>query len=331
VRKRHRKAKNERRKHRKVEAERLGDAAPAKQQPRTIESMRVPDETFVFTTTTTNDADSDSELSSAAAPSDADAAAHDAAAPTADAPAKNRPHAEYRPIRPAADDEVAEDEADDEFAAYNAKQAPPRILVTTRTRPHGDQIRELIADLLTLFPYAEYRRRGHYKMKDIMKWTSARGFTDILMFHEDNGFVTGLLHVHLPVGPTAWYKLDGVTLRSKLPRHATPTVHPPEVILKNFDTRVGRRVGRMLQALAPATPDFSGRQVITFHNQRDFIFFRAHRYVFEGTTRCQIQEMGPRFTLKLRYLQTGLWDPRGGEMEWIRKRHDLDKTKTFSM
>lgn len=31
----------------------------------------------------------------------------------------------------------------------------------------------------------------------------------------------------------------------------------------------------------PQDPTFRGRRVVTFHNQRDFIFFRHHRYIFE--------------------------------------------------
>ena len=54
---------------------------------------------------------------------------------------------------------------------------------------------------------------------------------------------------------------------------------PPGLILNNFSTRLGR-IGRMLGCLVPHD-QFRGRQVVTLHNQRDFIFFRYHRYVFE--------------------------------------------------
>ena len=54
--------------------------------------------------------------------------------------------------------------------------------------------------------------------------------------------------------------------------------HRPEVILNNFNTRLGHSVGRMLASLFNADPNYSGRRVVTFHNQRDFIFFRQHRY-----------------------------------------------------
>jgi ribosome production factor 1 len=45
-------------------------------------------------------------------------------------------------------------------------------------------------------------------------------------------------------------------------------------VLNNFGTRLGRRVGRMLGSLFHQEPQFRGRRVATFHNQRDFIFFR---------------------------------------------------------
>lgn len=62
-------------------------------------------------------------------------------------------------------------------------------------------------------------------------------------------------------------------------RGKEPTEHHPEVILNNFTTRLGHSIGRMFAALFPQNPQFLGRQVATFHNQRDFIFFRFHRWV----------------------------------------------------
>ena len=56
--------------------------------------------------------------------------------------------------------------------------------------------------------------------------------------------------------------------------HGRPTKHKPEIILNRFHTRLGTRVGRLLASLFPQAPQFRGRQVATFHNQRDFIFFR---------------------------------------------------------
>jgi hypothetical protein len=49
----------------------------------------------------------------------------------------------------------------------------------------------------------------------------------------------------------------------------------PELVLNNFGTRLGHRAGRMLASLFHQDPQFRSRQVATFHNQRDFIFFRC--------------------------------------------------------
>jgi ribosome production factor 1 len=36
----------------------------------------------------------------------------------------------------------------------------------------------------------------------------------------------------------------------------------------------------MFRTVFPRHPELQGRQVVTMHNQRDFIFVRRHRYVF---------------------------------------------------
>jgi len=49
----------------------------------------------------------------------------------------------------------------------------------------------------------------------------------------------------------------------KIRGHGTPTGHRPELILNNFNTRLGHRMGRMLACLFPYDPQFKGRQVVT--------------------------------------------------------------------
>ena len=77
------------------------------------------------------------------------------------------------------------------------------------------------------------------------------------------------------------YKLSSLVLSKKIRNHGRATSHFPELILNNFSTRMGHRVGRMFASVFPQKPEFQGRRVVTFHNQRDFIFFRHHRYIFE--------------------------------------------------
>lgn len=87
-------------------------------------------------------------------------------------------------------------------------------------------------------------------------------------------------------------------------------------------------MGRLFVSLFPHVPQFTGRQVVTFHNQRDFIFVRRHRYIFDDEgRRARMQEIGPQFTLKLKKIvkaTSGLLDA-DVEYEW--KAHAVDNKK----
>lgn len=99
----------------------------------------------------------------------------------------------------------------------------------------------------------------------------------------------------------------------------------------------------MFASLFHQEPQFRGRRVATFHNQRDYIFFRHHRYIFDEKevkptkkgekerqeVRTKLQELGPRFTLKLMSLQKGTFDTRGGEFEWVRQPDSEANRKRF--
>lgn len=257
---------------RKKEREALGDKAPPKEVPKTIENQRVYDETTV----------------------DPD------------------------------DEEVAFDEATDEFSAYFNRLTNPKVLITTSDRPRGRTVR-FCEQLATVIPNAHvYYRRG-LALKRVIPQCVARDFTYLMVINEDRKVPNGMVLCHLPDGPTAHFKVSSVRLRKEMKRRGKePTEHTPEVILNNFSTRLGHNMGRLFAALFPHDPQFVGRQVATFHNQRDFIFFRFHRYIFKNEKRVGIQELGPRFTLKLRSLQKGTFDSKFGEYEWVLKRHEMD-------
>ena len=137
-----------------------------------------------------------------------------------------------------------------------------------------------------------------------------------------------LIVVHLPAGPTACFKLTSTKLGYEIKGSGAATDHQPELILNNFRTRLGHRVGRMLGSLFPHQPDFVGRNVVTFHNHRDFIFVRRHRYIFDDNgKRARLQELGPRFTLKMRWLLADTFNTSQGEYEWYFKRHRMEDSK----
>ena len=259
------------------EVEALGEQAPPKAVPRTIENMRELDQTTV------------------------------------------RPD----------DEEVFGDEKDDEFAAYYANEKKPKIMITTKPKP-SRKLFPFIGDLMQLIPQSFYYPRESHEVSAMATNADMKGFTHLVILSEKNKECNGMLVIHLPIGPTAFFKLSSFQAGASIPGHGKPTVHIPELILNNFGTRLGRRVGRFLGSLFPHEPQLEGRQVVTFHNQRDFIFVRHHRYIYrkeKDQTRARLQELGPRFTIKMRWLQEGVLDSKYGEYEWMFRRKDMDKAR----
>uniref|UniRef100_A0AAX7VMZ0 Ribosome production factor 1 n=1 Tax=Astatotilapia calliptera TaxID=8154 RepID=A0AAX7VMZ0_ASTCA len=255
-----RKQKMQLRKKRRKEREALGDKAPPKEVPKTIENQRVYDETTV-----------DPE-----------------------------------------DEEIAFDEGTDEFSAYFNGLTNPKVLITTSDRPRGRTVR-FCEQLATVIPNAHvYYRRG-LALKRIIPQCVARNFTYLMVINEDRQVPNGMVLCHLPDGPTAHFKVSSVRLRKEMKRRGkNPTEHYPEVILNNFTTRLGHTIGRLFAALFPQEPHFVGKYFSTFYTNTC------------NEKKVGIQELGPRFTLKLRSLQKGTFDSKYGEYEWVMKRHEME-------
>lgn len=218
----------------------------------------------------------------------------------------------------------------DDFSSYFDRSYEPKVLITFADNP-VTKTRKFGLELSRIFPNALVKIRNRSSVKNICKSAIREEYTDVVIVNEDRRKPNGLLVMHLPNGPTAHFKLSNVQLTSDIKRnHKEITKHRPEVILTNFTTRLGLTVGRMLGALFHHDPEFKGRRAVTFHNQRDYIFFRHHRYEFtkEGK-RVNLRELGPRFTLKLRSLQEGLFDSKTGDYSWIitNKRHAMEASR----
>ncbi|KAH8378467.1 hypothetical protein KR093_011530 [Drosophila rubida] len=220
----------------------------------------------------------------------------------------------------------------DDFSTYFERVYEPKVLITFADNP-VTKTRKFGLELSRIFPNALVKIRNKASVKRICKSAEREQFTDVVIINEDRRQPNGLLVIHLPNGPTAHFKLSNVKLTTDIKRdHKEITKHRPEVILTNFTTRLGLTVGRMLGALFHHDPEFRGRRAATFHNQRDYIFFRHHRYEFnkEGK-RVKLRELGPRFTLKLRSLQEGTFDSKTGDYTWIisNKRHAMESRRRF--
>lgn len=220
----------------------------------------------------------------------------------------------------------------DDFSEYFARDYTPKVLITYADNP-VTKTRKFGIELARIIPNALAKIRNRSSIKKMVKSAIRENFTDIIIINENNREPNGLVAVHLPNGPTAHFKLSNVRITKEIRRsHLEFTKHRPEVILTNFTTRLGLSVGRMLGALFHHDPEFKGRRAVTFHNQRDYIFFRHHRYEFaKDGTRARLRELGPRFTLKLRSLQQGTFDTKYGDYDWMitNKRHAMEGRRRF--
>ena len=224
----------------------------------------------------------------------------------------------------------------------------PKTLVTTSL---NSTLHNEASLLTTLFPYSKYIPRSSHKyshkfsVREISSFAASRGFTAVIVLKEDSKKPTGLSVVHLPAGPTFHFSISNWVEGRKLPGHGNPTGHVPELILNNFRTPLGLLTAHLFRTLFPPVPQLQGRQVVTLHNQRDYIFLRRHRYIFRekreteksavGTNgkemkgvekiRAGLQELGPRCTLKLRRIDRGIQRASGQEWEW---KGSMEKVRT---
>ncbi|KAL2171068.1 hypothetical protein VTG60DRAFT_3916 [Thermothelomyces hinnuleus] len=210
----------------------------------------------------------------------------------------------------------------------------PKILVTTGL---NGTIHKEAQEIASVFPNATYiPRSAHrysykYSVREIAKFAKNRGYTALLVVQEDLKRPSQLSVCHLngegvPPGPTLTYTIRNYQPGKAIVGHGNPTNHYPELLLNGFKTPLGLLAAKSMNTLFPPKPELAGRQVVTLHNQRDYIFFRRHRYVFrearpteknvqgadgkdlEGVKgiRAGLQEIGPRMTLKLRRVDKGV-------------------------
>lgn len=227
-------------------------------------------------------------------------------------------------------EEIRRELENDEYSGYFSKIYEPKVLITYSDNPHS-RTRGFGKELMRIIPNSIALTRHRSSVKKICESAIREGYTDVLIINENRKQVNGLLVIHLPGGPTAHFKVSNVKLTTDIKRKLKDvTVHRPEVVLTNFTTRLGLSIGRMLGSIFHFDPEFKGRRCVTFHNQRDYIFFRHHLYQFDKSgQKVRLKELGPRFTLKLRSLQQGLFDSKTGDYEWIitNKRHQLEANR----
>ncbi|ODM87108.1 putative ribosome production factor 1 [Orchesella cincta] len=267
------KVKKEERKRKQREAEALGNDAPPKQVPNTLETLREPDSTSV-------------------------------------------------------EEHPPEDVELDEFSSYFAKSYVPKVLITSSANPNL-KTRLFLKELERVIPNSIVFHRRQAKIKNIVRQAKdmnlriSSSSTKTERSQHAHHPLTGRTHLFLSIEQCQVDQAYQTGLEGN-------DCSPPEVLWSNFRTRLGVGIGRMFASLFHYQPEFKGRRIVTFHNQRDYIFFRHHRYEFKKNgTKAALRELGPRFTLKLRSVQKGTFESKTGEYQWIitNKRHRMEDSR----
>ncbi|GAA6018299.1 hypothetical protein JCM11491_005146 [Sporobolomyces phaffii] len=242
----------------------------------------------------------------------------------------------------------------------------PKVLITTSPgKPPHPFTKTFLDDLQALLGGKKRadvvpRRSPKFEMGRVARWARGRGYGCIMVVGEDHAKPSSLTVSLLPYGPTAHFRLTGITLCKDIPGHASPTSHPPELVLNHFQTPLGLSLATLLSQmfLPPSQADllsrqgFVGRQVVLAQNSRDFVFIRRYRYMFalkshrlgktkkgrsdvermtepnpddeiDDTVKTRFQEIGPQMTIKMRWIRRGPLGETGDERD-RRERHERE-------
>ncbi|KAK1274438.1 hypothetical protein QJS04_geneDACA010810 [Acorus gramineus] len=178
------------------------------------------------------------------------------------------------------DEELFAANDSDEFAPILKQECTPKILITT-CRFHST----------------------------IVEYANKNDFTSLIVVHTNRREPDALLIIGLPNGPTAHFKLSKLVLHKDVKNHGNPTSHMPELVLNNFTTRLGHRIGRYIFEDKEEKVDSKNKEAKGSKGEK----------VTQKKVIARLQECGPRFTLKLISLQNGTFDTKGGEYEWVHK------------
>ncbi|VDO49044.1 unnamed protein product [Schistosoma margrebowiei] len=229
-------------------------------------------------------------------------------------------------IVPKDDEEVVIEHETDEFSSIFNGEITPKILLT-----HSDRVCPrtigFCKELSMVIPNVHLVARWHLPLKKIIPMAIERQFTCLIIVNEDQKKINTLIVSHLPNGPTATFRLTNVLLLKYIESNIIP-----HLITTRFMTRLGLRTERILSSLFPnesRLPPQPHSRTIVFHNQRDYIFFRHYRYIHRkhNTEHIAMNEVGPKFTLKLRSIQLGTFDSQYGNYEWVRKRTEIGRSR----
>ena len=203
---------------------------------------------------------------------------------------------------------------DDEYG--DAGLIEPRVCVTTSRDP-SSRLKQFVKEVKLLVPNSTRINRGNNRVDELMEICKQEDFTDVIIVQETRGQPDGLVVCHLPLGPTAFFSLSSTVMRHDLDPPAAPMSEAyPHLILNNFNTPLGKRVGNILKCLFPI-PKADSKRVITFANNNDYISFRHHMYSKPAHDEVTLHEVGPRFEMRLYQIRLGTLEQKDADNEYV--------------
>jgi U3 small nucleolar ribonucleoprotein protein IMP4 len=203
---------------------------------------------------------------------------------------------------------------DDEYASAGVKD--PSILITSSRKP-SSRLQQFVKELKILIPNSIRVNRGNYVISELVEVGNKYSFSDLVIIHEHRGNPNGMIISHLPSGPTAYFGLSNVVLRHDLKTSLdTMPEEYPHLIFHNFQSSIGDRVSDILKYIFPV-PKLDSKRVVSFVNKDDYIIFRHHTHKKSDYKTVELEELGPRFVMKLYQISLGTVDMPHSQTEWV--------------
>jgi len=213
---------------------------------------------------------------------------------------------------------------DDEYG--DAGLIEPRVCVTTSRDP-SSRLKQFSKEMKLMIPNSTRINRGNNRVDELMESCRQSEYSDVVIVQETRGQPDGLVICHLPLGPTAFFSLHGAVLRHDLDPPAAPMSEAyPHILLNNFQTPLGQRVGNILKCLFPV-PRPDTKRVVTFSNDNDFISFRHHMYSQPTHDSVALHEVGPRFEMRLYQIRLGTLEQKEADNEYVLRPYQNTATK----
>jgi U3 small nucleolar ribonucleoprotein protein IMP4 len=169
------------------------------------------------------------------------------------------------------------------------------VCITTSRDPSSG-LKQFAKEIKLCIPNSQAINRGNHRTDELVDACRKSDFTDIIFLNETRGMPDALIISHLPYGPSAYFTLSSCVLRHDIAECTPASQAYPHLIIDGMNSKVGLRVGKILQALYPI-PRPESQRVITYANRSDFISFRHHMYSKEGG-KVVLKEAGPRFEMQ---------------------------------